>query len=77
MGQKKKKIGGIRVNYQEEETIASFIGFAPADQPRFTMLVSLNKPQSSPWGSETAAPVWFKIAKRLFYLYGIAPGGGE
>ncbi len=61
-------VGG---DYDQEKTIASFIGFAPADKPKFTMLVSLKEPSSSPWGSETAAPLWFSIAQKLFNYYGI------
>ncbi|MGB9911176.1 MAG: peptidoglycan D,D-transpeptidase FtsI family protein [Microgenomates group bacterium] len=58
-------------HYDEEKTIASFIGFAPADKPKFVMLVTLREPTSSPWGSETAAPLWFEIANELFLYYGI------
>lgn len=60
-------------HYDEEKTIASFVGFAPADDPKFVMLVILREPKSSPWGSETAAPLWFEIAKRIFRLWGIPP----
>ncbi len=60
-------------HYDDKKTIASFIGFAPADDPRFAMLVLLREPQSSPWGSETAAPLFFNIAKQLFTYYGISP----
>jgi cell division protein FtsI/penicillin-binding protein 2 len=60
-------------HYDEEKTIASFVGFAPADEPKFVMLVTLREPTSSPWGSETAAPLWFDIAKELFTYYGILP----
>lgn len=61
-------------HYDEEKTIASFIGFAPADEPKFIMLVTLREPTSSPWGAETAAPLWFDIAKEFFTYYGIQPG---
>lgn len=60
-------------HYDEEKTIASFVGFAPADNPKFVMLVTLREPSSSPWGSETAAPLWFDIAKELFNYFGILP----
>lgn len=63
----------IAGHYDEEKTIASFIGFAPVDKPRFVMLVTLREPTSSPWGSETAAPLFFKIAKELLLYYGIQP----
>ncbi|MFZ2202575.1 MAG: penicillin-binding protein 2 [Microgenomates group bacterium] len=60
----------IAGHYDPEKTIASFIGFFPARQPRYTMLVSLTEPQTSPWGSETAAPLWFAIANQLLLLGG-------
>jgi len=55
-------IGG---RYDPHKTIASFIGFAPAENPRFLMLTILYQPSASPWGTSTAAPVWFNIARRL------------
>jgi cell division protein FtsI/penicillin-binding protein 2 len=60
-------------HYDENKTIASFVGFAPADNPKFVMLVTLNEPTSSPWGSETAAPLFFAISRDLFSYYGISP----
>lgn len=51
--------------YLEDKTIASFVGFAPAENPKFVMLVKLREPTSSPWGSETAAPLWFEILPLL------------
>jgi len=58
-------------HYDATKTIASFVGFAPADKPRFAMLVTLREPSSSQWGSETAAPLFFAIAKDIFLYMGI------
>ncbi|OGD83651.1 hypothetical protein A2572_01345 [Candidatus Collierbacteria bacterium RIFOXYD1_FULL_40_9] len=55
----------IEGHYDPDKTIASFIGFFPADNPKYTMLVSLREPKTSIWGSETAAPLWFQVAKHL------------
>lgn len=60
-------------HYDATKTIASFVGFAPADDPKFVMLVTLREPSSSQWGSETAAPLFFRIAKGLFSYYKILP----
>ena len=60
-------------HYDAKKTIASFVGFAPADDPKFVMLVTLREPSSSQWGSETAAPLFFSIAKDIFLYMGIAP----
>lgn len=60
-------------HYDPDKTIASFVGFAPADNPRFVMLVRYDQPQTSLFGSETAAPTFFEIAKQLFTYFKIAP----
>ncbi|NCN87541.1 MAG: penicillin-binding protein 2 [Candidatus Pacebacteria bacterium] len=54
--------------YDDEKTIASFIGFAPADHPKFIMLTKLNEPTTSPWAAETAAPLWYKISDKLILM---------
>ncbi|NMB57062.1 penicillin-binding protein 2 [Candidatus Beckwithbacteria bacterium] len=63
----------VEGHYDEDKTIASFVGFAPADNPAFVMLTIIQEPSSSPWGSETAAPLFFNIAKKLFIHLGISP----
>ncbi len=60
-------------HYDPTKTIASFVGFAPVVNPKFVMIVSIQSPQSSEWGSETAAPLWFHIASDLFPYFGIQP----
>lgn len=63
----------IAGHYDASQTIASFIGFAPADDPKFLMLVIIDRPTSSIYGAETAAPTFFNIAKLLLAYYGIPP----
>lgn len=63
----------IAGHYDDKKTIATFVGFGPAEKPRFVILVKLQEPTSSPWGSETAAPLFFSIAKEIIAYYGIAP----
>jgi cell division protein FtsI (penicillin-binding protein 3) len=59
--------------YAEGKFIASLMGFAPADDPKFVMLVKIDEPQDVPFGSEVAAPVWREIAKQLFVHFRIEP----
>lgn len=61
----------IAGHYDAEKTMASFVGFAPASNPRFAMIIKLREPQTSIWASETAAPLWFKIAKQMFQYWNI------
>lgn len=63
----------ISGHYDANNVISSFIGFAPADDPKFTMLVVLRQSNSTDWGSTTAAPIWFDIAKEIFRYYQIPP----
>jgi cell division protein FtsI/penicillin-binding protein 2 len=59
--------------YEQDDTIHSYIGFAPADDPRFIVLVKLDRPQASPWANNTAAPTFKAIAQRLFVYMQIPP----
>jgi cell division protein FtsI/penicillin-binding protein 2 len=54
--------------YSDSTTIASYIGFAPCYNPKFTMIVTINNPKTSPWGSTTAAPIWFDLAQIISNL---------
>ena len=59
--------------YDPTQTIASFIGWGPVDDPQFIVLVKLDRPATSIWGSETAAPVFASLVKRLVVLMEIPP----
>jgi len=60
-------------HYDPHETIASFVGFFPAQDPRITMLVTVHRPKTSIYGAETAAPIFFKAAKDIINYLGIPP----
>ncbi len=59
--------------YLETETIGSFIGWMPADAPEVVVLVKLDRPTVSPWGSQTAAPTFAELAEELVVLLNIPP----
>jgi cell division protein FtsI/penicillin-binding protein 2 len=59
--------------YDDPWTIGSFIAYAPAYDPQVIVLVKLDRPTSSMWGSETAVPVFHRLAERLFPVLGIRP----
>ncbi len=61
--------------YSSEQTNASFVGWGPVSNPRFLIYVWLEKPESSPWGSVVAAPVFREMAERLVVLMDIPPDG--
>lgn len=49
--------------YQQGSYIASFVGFAPADNPRVVMLVVIDEPQGAYYGGQIAAPVFGQVMK--------------
>ncbi len=59
--------------YDPDQTIASFAGYVPADDPRFAILVTLHRPQKEHWGARAAAPVFRQIAEGLLQLYAVPP----
>lgn len=59
--------------YLEELTNTSFIGWGPVDDPQFIIYVWIEKPKTSIWASEIAAPLFAKIAERLVVLMDILP----
>lgn len=59
--------------YDLNGTIASFVGFAPAHDPQFLILVKVDRPQDTQWGAAVAAPVFSNIAQRLLVMMNIPP----
>lgn len=53
----------------------SFGGFAPADDPRFTVYAVVNKPKIGGSGAGTTGPVFRKIMAYLLQKYAVAPTG--
>jgi len=59
--------------YDPTWTIASFIGWGPVSDPQFVVLVRIDRPETSPWGSVIAAPVFRDIVERLVVMLAIPP----
>ena len=59
--------------YDASQTNASFIGWGPVDAPEFMIYVWLERPSTSIWGSETAAPVFAEVAQKTVLLLNIPP----
>jgi len=63
---------GIKEPGYSEKTIQSFIGFAPAFNPKFLILVKLFNPQTRE-AAISSAPVFQKLAKYIIDYYQIPP----
>lgn len=55
--------------YEKDIFNHSFAGFAPADDPRFAMIVKLDKPKTAQYAESTATPLWGEIASFLLNNY--------
>ncbi len=60
-------------HYDAHKTVASFVGFAPAEDPKFVMIVKYVEPTTTPFGATTAVPTFMDITKELFGYFGVAP----
>lgn len=59
--------------YLENETIHTVLGFFPAFEARFSMIVKLDKPIGAKYAESTSAPLFGEIAKYILNYYEIAP----
>ena len=59
--------------YHPTLTLASFGGYLPADDPQVLILVIIDRPTTSKWGSKTAAPTFSRIARQLAIMLDIPP----
>jgi cell division protein FtsI (penicillin-binding protein 3) len=68
-----QKLDPATGRYSRAPGVLSFVGFAPADDPRFAMLVMLDEPKNEKWGSEAAAPVFNAIGREILRYLEVAP----
>lgn len=52
---------------------ASFVGYAPAEEPKFVMLVKISKPKGTIWGGSVAGPIFSEIGREILWTLGIPP----
>ncbi len=56
-----------------DQTVHSFIGYAPAYDPKFLVFIKMDKPKGINFASDSLTPVFAEIAKYLFNYYDIPP----
>lgn len=59
--------------YLENESLASFAGFAPADDPRVVVLVRIDRPQGELYGGIVAAPIFSELMSVVLPYLGVPP----
>ena len=68
-----QKLDPATRRYSHAPGVLSFVGFAPADEPRFAMLVMLDEPRNEKWGSEAAAPIFGAIGREVLRYLEVPP----
>lgn len=63
--------------YAEGKYIASFVGFVPADKPRYAMLVILDTPKGAFYGSQVSAPIFRDTLQQILVAKGVQPVSSE
>ena len=61
--------------YSRDKFVATFAGFAPADDPRVVLVVTIDEPRGQYFASEVAAPVFGRILARMLPMLGVPPSG--
>lgn len=59
--------------YLPDDVIGSFIGWLPAENPELIIYVKLDRPQTAPWGSQTAAPAFADLTNELVVMLDVPP----
>jgi len=70
-------IVSIPGGYDLNSTIASFVGFAPLEDPQMIMLVKIDQPQDDPLGGRVAAPVFGALAPTILSYLNVKPDALE
>lgn len=55
------------------DVIHTYVGFAPADNPQFVILIKLDKPQGAPLAGSTVVPAFKELAQFVLNYYNIPP----
>ena len=71
--QKADETGG----YSDDRHIASFVGFAPAENPAISIVVIINEPKKEYYGGVVAAPVFREIADKTLSYMNVYPDKGH
>jgi cell division protein FtsI (penicillin-binding protein 3) len=67
-----QKIDARTGSYSATQFVGSFVGFAPAENPRLAMIVVIDEPQGEAWGGTVAAPVFRRVGEQVLNYLGVS-----
>ncbi|PAW79463.1 MAG: hypothetical protein B9S32_02680 [Verrucomicrobia bacterium Tous-C9LFEB] len=64
----------VNGEYSKEKYVASFIGYLPAENPQFVMLVMVDEPKGKQYyGGQVAAPAFAEMSKKIVQCLNLEP----
>jgi len=63
----------INGKYSETKFFATFIGFVPAEKPRFVLLVTTDEPKNAHYGGTVSGPCFKEISERTLHYLNVLP----
>lgn len=67
-----QKIDPRTGTYSASQFVGSFVGYAPADNPRLAMIVVIDEPHGEAWGGTVAAPVFNRVGEQVLNYLGVS-----
>ncbi|OGM97777.1 MAG: hypothetical protein A2735_01305 [Candidatus Yanofskybacteria bacterium RIFCSPHIGHO2_01_FULL_41_21] len=67
------QIADGRGGYQEGVFIHNFVGFAPASNPKFVILIKMDKPQDITFAADSLSPTFRNVVAYLLNYYNVPP----
>lgn len=68
-----RKIDRATGGYSRTRYVASFVGFAPVENPQIACIVSIDEPEGKYFGGDVSAPVFARVASETLQLMGVEP----
>jgi cell division protein FtsI (penicillin-binding protein 3) len=72
-----QKIEPLLGGYSEDRFHSSFMGFAPAENPKIVLLVVIDEPQGKSYGGIVAAPLFKAIMEKVLPYLNVYPKGTQ
>ncbi len=70
-----EKLNPTTRRYSKRLHVASFVGFAPVENPEIVCIVSIDEPQGARMGGDVAAPIFSKLVPEALQILGVPTEG--
>ena len=68
-----QKVDPATHRYSPDKWMSSFVGFAPYEDPRVVIMVTVDEPQGVHYGGSVAGPIWREVMIDVLRYLGVSP----